>query len=91
MYVALAGILGAGALAVKEDRELLLGDCPKAVVEMTETERVQYFQGAHEARLPRNIEEARDLLAKDEILRDKVLGSEFVEKYLSVNKVSGLT
>lgn len=87
MHAALAGLLGSGVLGVKEGRELVLGDCEKPVFEMDEEEKRAYFKGQEVGRLPRKVEEAREMLRKDEELAEKVLGKEFVEKYLSLNEV----
>lgn len=90
MHIVLAGLIGSGVLAVKEERELVLGDCAKPVFEMDEAERNAYFRGQSVGRLPRSVKEARDTLRRDEALGEKVLGKEFVEKYLAVNEVRTL-
>lgn len=84
-YIALAGVLGAGARGVREGARLTSGDCTVPVALMKEAEKVRI--GVQNAgRLPRTISAARDLLTTDEILGE-ILGSEFVEAYLAVNQV----
>lgn len=84
-YLVLAGLLSAGLYGVLRGRNLGTPDCTKPISTMTEEEKkkakVQDLK-----RLPRSVEEARRLLAQDTALRE-VLGSEFIDKYLSVNEV----
>ena len=85
-HLLLAGLLGAGTLALIEQTPLQSGDCDKPVVEMTPEERAE--KGVVDVgRLPRSLDEARRNLLADQELRH-VLGEEFVSTYLEVNKVS---
>ena len=84
-YLVLAGILGAGYLGIRSNLELTISDCPgpKSAAQMSEVERRAL---GISKRMPLNWNEARESFASDEEL-SKVLGTEFQEKYLSVNKV----
>lgn len=84
-HLALAGILGAAALAFRSAYSLTLSDCSgaKTAAEMTETERLQL--GIHK-RMPLTWKEARTNIASDLDLKT-VLGPELVDMYLAVNKV----
>ncbi|KAF5343436.1 hypothetical protein D9758_011813 [Tetrapyrgos nigripes] len=86
-HLALAAIIGAGVKGVKEKRALRIKDCPgpKVAAQMTEEERraLGIIQ-----RLPLSIEEARVAFEKDAVMRE-IVGEEFVEKYLLVNKTLG--
>lgn len=85
-HLALAGILGAGAVGIREGYELTIKDCkgPKMVAEMTEDERHTF---GVTKRLPLTWEQARTEFAKDKVM-DGILGRDFCEKYLAVNQVS---
>ena len=84
-YLSLAGILGVGAFGVKERTKLQSGDCSAtSAAELGEEGRKAL--GITE-RMSVTWEEARKAFGADEVIR-KVLGSELVEKYLNVNKVS---
>ena len=84
-YLVLAGILGAGYLGIRSNLELTISDCPgpRSAAQMSEVERRAL---GISKRMPLNWNEARESFASNEEL-SKVLGTEFREKYLSVNKV----
>lgn len=84
-YLVLAGILGAGHLGIQSNLELTISDCPgpKSAAQMSEDER--HALGIFN-RMPLSWNEARERFASDTQL-SKILGTEFKEKYLSVNKV----
>lgn len=91
-YVALAGILGAGALAVKNGVPLTAKECPKPVYEMSEEEKRRYEVTDEKVnKLPRSIEEAREALKADKDLAEGVLGEFFVDRFLAVNQVRHVT
>ena len=78
-------MLGVGAVGVKENTKLQSGDClTSSAAEMGEEGRKAL--GIAE-RMSLTWEEARKAFEADDVVR-KVLGSEFVKKYLDVNKVS---
>ena len=85
-HLVLAGILGAGYLGIQSNLELTISDCPgpKTAAQMSEDERraLGIFK-----RLPLSWEEGRKNFISD-IQLSKILGTEFQEKYLSVNKVN---
>lgn len=84
-HLVLAGLLGAGAAAVRRGDLLASGDCATPVARMSvEERRALGVEGA--GRLPRTIEQARRNLEQDEELR-AVFGDDFVEKYVAVNEV----
>jgi glutamine synthetase len=86
-YIVLAGILGVGSRAISEGRSLKMDDCGKdgkVAAHMTQEEKKA--MGIVD-KLPANLMEARKLFKVDAVLRE-VLGQQFVEGYLSVNKVS---
>jgi glutamine synthetase len=84
-YLAMAGIIGAGAYAVREQKELEVGDCKGAsVATLSEVERREL--GIAD-RMPAALREARKALKADVEL-GQILGKELVEAYLSVNWVS---
>ena len=84
-HLVLAGILSAGYLGIQSNLELTISDCPgpKSAAQMSEDER--YALGISK-RMPLNWTEARENFASDTQLSE-ILGTEFQEKYLSVNKV----
>ncbi|KAF9268833.1 glutamine synthetase guanido kinase [Marasmius fiardii PR-910] len=86
-HLALATIIGAGLTGLKEKKELEVKDCqgPKCAWQMDDGERKAL---GIIKRMPLNIEEARENLERDVVMRG-VLGDELVEKYLSVNKTLG--
>ena len=87
-HLVLAGILSAGYLGIQSNLELTISDCPgpKSAAQMSEDERRAL---GILKRMPLNWKEARENFASDTPL-SKILGTEFQEKYLSVNKVRGL-
>ena len=86
-YLVLAGILGAGYLGIRSNLELTISDCPgpKSAAQMSEDER--HALGITK-RLPLSWNEARERFASNTQLSE-ILGMDFQEKYLSVNKVRG--
>ena len=84
-YLVLASILSAGYLGIQSTLELTISDCRgfKSAAELSEDER--HALGIYK-RMPLNWNEARKSFASDTQLT-KILGTEFQEKYLSVNKV----
>lgn len=88
-YLVLAALLGVGARGICENAKLKvkgvdMADVEKTIAEMSEVERKR--NGIEGVRLPLTLQEARTRLGQDEIVRNLV-GSEFVDKYLSVNEV----
>jgi glutamine synthetase len=84
-YLALAGIIGAGARAVSERKELEIGDCKAAAAaSLSEEERKKL--GIVD-RIPTGLMEARKAFKADRVLGE-ILGKELVDAYLSVNRVS---
>ncbi|THU98780.1 glutamine synthetase/guanido kinase [Dendrothele bispora CBS 962.96] len=93
-YLALAAIIGAGLEGIKTKAKLMLGDCSYlpskpdvlntvSAAQMNEEDRKKL---GITKRLPLSWEEARDKFKSDPMMV-KLFGEEFVEKYLSVNKV----
>jgi glutamine synthetase len=84
-HLVLAGILSAGYLGIQSNLELTISDCPgpKSAAQMSEDERQAL--GIYK-RMPLSWNEARENFVSDTQL-SKMLGTEFQEKYLSVNKV----
>ncbi|KAF7290013.1 1,2-dihydroxy-3-keto-5-methylthiopentene dioxygenase [Mycena chlorophos] len=83
-HLALAGVLTGGLLGVRDEMVLGVKDCagPRSAAEMSEAERDAL--GIRE-RMPLGCEEGRNALEGDVELRG-VLGEEFVERYLAVNR-----
>ncbi|OCH86577.1 FLU1-II protein [Obba rivulosa] len=84
-HIAIAGVIAAGVRGVLDGALLATGDCKIPVALMDEAQRREVGQ-ENPGRLPRILEDAREFLAGDEVLREG-LGADFVEKYLAVNKV----
>ncbi|THH30248.1 hypothetical protein EUX98_g3924 [Antrodiella citrinella] len=85
-YLAFAGLLGAGAEGVRRKMALEVGDCRKAVVEMSaEEKRSVGLDEERLVRMPKDVVEARDKMGKSELVKN-VFGDEFIEKYRSVNE-----
>ncbi|KAG6845088.1 hypothetical protein H0H87_000993 [Tephrocybe sp. NHM501043] len=86
-HLALAGILGAGFVGIRDKAELKAKDCPgpKTAAQMTEDERQAF---GITQRMSLTWEEARRNLEDNKILKDSVLGVELTEKFLAVNQVS---
>jgi len=84
-YLALAGIIAAGTKGVLDQTNLTLKDLStQAAAEMSPEERAAF--GVKD-RMSLNGGEARQRFKDDTVLRE-LLGSEFVDAYLNVNKVS---
>ena len=84
-HLAFAAIVAAGLRGILDGALLKTGDCHKPAHVMSEAERRAVgLDGA--VKLPKSIGEARTALESDVGLRG-LLGSEFVESYLNVNKV----
>lgn len=86
-YYALAAILGAGAVGVKEGRELLLKDCA-GLSAAGRGEDGRKALGITQ-RMPLEWEEARKSLKESEVVNG-VLGERVVDAYLRVNEVGFL-
>ncbi len=82
VYFALAAILAAGALGVKNKEKLTIGDCGKDPGLLTEKEREEL--GVTEM-LPKDLREALRELASDDSLVE-VLGKDVVERYAAVKR-----
>ncbi|KAF7313130.1 1,2-dihydroxy-3-keto-5-methylthiopentene dioxygenase [Mycena kentingensis (nom. inval.)] len=84
-YLALSAILAGGLIGLASKRELRMRDCrgPRPAAELSEEERrelgIRY-------RMPLSAEEGQKCLEDDRALQDR-LGTEFVEKYLRVNRM----
>ncbi|RPD65350.1 glutamine synthetase/guanido kinase [Lentinus tigrinus ALCF2SS1-7] len=84
-HLAFAGIVAAGLRGILDGALLTTGDCHKPAHVMSEAERKAV--GLDKAlKLPKTIAEARDALDSDAGVKD-LLGAEFVESYLNVNKL----
>ena len=85
-YLTIASILGVGFAGIEDNIELAIQDCPgpPTAAEMSEEERQAL---GITQRMSLTWEESRTRLSESVLLRDRVLGSELVEKYLAVNKV----
>jgi len=84
-YLVLAGVLGAGLAGIRDKVELTIQDCgQKTAALMTEEERNAF---GITQRMPLTWEESRLKFQESKFLREEIFGDEFVEKYLSVNKV----
>ncbi|KAJ3571210.1 hypothetical protein NP233_g3909 [Leucocoprinus birnbaumii] len=83
-YLALAAILGAGVIGIKEKKPLEIKDCPGPLCAWQMTEEERRALGITK-RMPLDIEEARNNFKGDAGIT-AVFGTELVEKYLSVNK-----
>jgi len=83
-HLVLSGILSAGYLGILSNLELTMSDCPgpKSAAQMSEEDRRAL--GIYK-RMPLSWKEARESFTSDTLL-SHVLGREFQEKYLSVNK-----
>ncbi|KAJ7678496.1 hypothetical protein B0H17DRAFT_1161305 [Mycena rosella] len=83
-HVALAAIFAGALIGLKSMMELKIQDCPgpKSAAQMTEAER--HALGI-KTRLPLSVADARTCLLQDSALCE-VLGADFVQSYLSVNK-----
>ncbi|KAI0360811.1 FLU1-II [Trametes cingulata] len=82
-HLALAALVGAGFRGITEGALLTVGDCTKAVAQMSDQERAAVGL-ANGLRLPRTIADARRALAEDEAMKE-VLGLNFVQPYIAVN------
>jgi glutamine synthetase len=85
-HLALASIVAGGLIGLGSMAELGMRDClgPKSAAQMTENEREAF---GITTRMPMSIDAARNNLEHDSALCN-VLGKDFVDSYLSVNKVS---
>ncbi|KAF7297453.1 1,2-dihydroxy-3-keto-5-methylthiopentene dioxygenase [Mycena indigotica] len=83
-HLALAAILAGGLLGFDAQQKLEMQDCPgpKSAAELTEQERLAL---GITTRMPLSVEEGQKSLEEDGALK-AVLGTEFVEKYLAVNR-----
>ncbi|ESK84705.1 glutamine synthetase guanidokinase [Moniliophthora roreri MCA 2997] len=86
-HLALATIIGAGLTGLKSKKKLEVKDCvgPKCAWQMDDAERKAF---GITKRMPLNIEQARENLEQDEVLK-KIMGDVLVEKYLAVNRTLG--
>ena len=83
-YLVLASILTAGLDGLHKRQELTMKDCAAEVPsEMTVEEREAF---GITRRLPLSYQESRTYFEKDELFK-RAFGENFVQKYLSVNKV----
>ncbi|RPD65351.1 glutamine synthetase/guanido kinase [Lentinus tigrinus ALCF2SS1-7] len=84
-HLAFAGIIAAGLRGILDEAALVTGDCGKPAHEMSDGEKKEVGL-VDELKLPQSIEEARKALDSDEAVKG-LLGVEFVESYLRVNKL----
>lgn len=84
-YLVVASFVGLGYAGIKSKRELRMPNFTgfSGPAQLTEEER--RAKGITQ-RMPLTWEESREVLAKSKALRE-LLDSEFVDKYLAVNKV----
>jgi glutamine synthetase len=83
-YLALAGILGAGTVGVKEGRKLELRNCDGPVSAANMGEEARRSLGITK-RMSLTWEESMKAFGSDELLR-RILGEELVDKYLAVSE-----
>ena len=83
-YLSLASILAAVNHGLDAKKTLSVAGCEVTAAKIGKEKREEL--GIGERRLPLKLEEAREYLAQNEVLR-KGLGDEFVTKYLAVNEV----
>ncbi|EEB94803.1 hypothetical protein MPER_06327 [Moniliophthora perniciosa FA553] len=78
-HLALATIIGAGLTGLRSGKQLEVKDCvgPKCAWQMDDAERSAF---GITKRMPLNVEQARENLEKDEVLKE-ILESVLVEKY----------
>lgn len=88
-YLVVASFIGLGYAGIKSKRELHLQNFSSASGPALLSEEERQARGITQ-RMPLTWEESREHLTKSKALRE-VLGSEFVDKYLSVNKVCPLS
>ncbi|KAK7062631.1 hypothetical protein VNI00_000119 [Paramarasmius palmivorus] len=82
-HLALAAIIGAGSRAIEKQVPLRIKDCgvtPAAQLSLNEREELGITQ-----RMALTWEESRTNFAKDTVMQD-IFGSDFIDKFLSVNK-----
>lgn len=84
-YLVLASIIGLGYAGIRSKRELRLQNFTGANGPAQLSEEERQALGITQ-RMPFSLQESRENLSRSKALRD-VLGSEFVDKFLSVNKV----
>ena len=84
-YLALAGILGVGHLGIRSNFELGISDCPGPKTAAQMSEESVALSGSLKG-CPLASTKRRIFFASDTEL-SKVLGTEFGERHLSVNKV----
>jgi glutamine synthetase len=82
-HIAIATVLGLGLIGIEKGLELQIEEVDESAVDLSAEERER--RGIV-GRLPRTLSAARKLARSDTTIND-VLGSEFVQKYLSVNEV----
>lgn len=84
-YLVLAGVLGAGLAGIRDKVELTIQDCGmESAAHMTEAIRKEL---GITQRMPLNWEDSRHNFKESKFLKEEIFGEEFIEKYLSVNKV----
>ncbi|TCD66346.1 hypothetical protein EIP91_001450 [Steccherinum ochraceum] len=83
-YFVLAGLLAAGTEGVKKSMPLAIGDCRKAVVDMSGAERREMGL-SNPVKMPRILEEARKAMASSPLVKE-VFGEEFIAKHRSVSE-----
>lgn len=83
-YLVLAGVVAAGLEGLKNKRQLEIGDSAVAPANLTAEDRAKL--GIPDQRLPSTIEEARNHLKNNVVLK-QYLGADFITKYLAVNEV----
>jgi glutamine synthetase len=82
-HIALATILGLGLIGIEKGLELQVEEVDGSAADLSAEEREK--RGIL-GRFPRKLSAARDFAQNDTTIND-VLGKEFVQKYLSVNRV----
>lgn len=84
-YIALTAILGVGMEGIYEGRELTVQEPANGEVASALTEEVRQKLGITK-RMPRTLQQAREMALKEKTV-EKVMGEDFLRKYMSVNKV----
>ena len=84
-YLTLSGILGAGWAAGIHIRKELTQKPITGTASAVQLSTEERDSLGIDRRLPSNLLQAQETLSKDQVLRD-LLGNEFVDSYLSVNR-----
>lgn len=84
-HIALTAILGVGMEGIYEGRELTVEEPANGEVASAVPEEMRQKLGITK-RLPRTLQQAREMALKEKTV-EKVMGQDFLQRYMSVNKV----